>query len=75
MKNDVRDKQRSIDLQKQQIERVSQSVSAAVTKKEVKDVINSEDVVNILCGPLETKIRQLELQLRQEKLEHEKTKR
>jgi hypothetical protein len=75
MKNDVRDKQRSIDLQKQQIERVSQSMSAAVTKKEVKDVINSEDVVNILCGPLETKIRQLELQLRQEKLEHEKTKR
>ena len=75
MKNDVRDKQRSIDLQKQQIERVSQSMSAAVTKKEVKDVINSEDVVNILCGPLETKVRQLELQLRQEKLEHEKTKR
>ena len=75
MKNEVRDKQRSIDLHKQKVEKVSQSVSAAVTKKEVKDVINSEDVVNIFCGPLETKIRQLELQLRQEKSEHEKTKR
>ena len=75
MQNVVRDKERSIDLHKQQIERVTQSMSTVVTRKEVKDVINSEDVVNILCGPLETQLRQLELQLRQEKLEHKKTKR
>ena len=75
MQNVVRDKERSIDLHKQQIERVTQSMSTVVTRKEVKDVINSEDVVNILCGPLETQLRQLEFQLRQEKLEHKKTKR
>ena len=40
MKNVVRDKQRSIDLEKT-LQRVSRYVSAAVTKKEVKDVIHS----------------------------------
>ena len=70
----ILDKQRAVHLHKEQVERVSQSVSVAVTKKEVKEVINSEDVVNIFCGPLETKLRKLELQLREEKLGHKKTK-
>ena len=75
MQNSFRDKQRSAELHHEKVSRVADSVTKATTIEESEDVLFSNDVVDILCGPAETKIRQLERQLREEKLSHQRTKR
>ena len=73
--NEVRDKQRSEVLQRAKITKVTQAVSNATTQEQAEGVLYSNDVVDILCGPSETKIRRLEKELREEKLRHQRTQR
>ena len=68
MANAVRDKQRSEVVYCAKLKRATKAVSKATTQEEMEDVIYSNDVVDILCGPTETKIRRLERELRDEKL-------
>ena len=71
----VRDKQRSEDTRRVKVTRAANAASNATTTEEIEDVFYSNDVVDILCGPSETKIRQLQKQLRDEKLRHNRTQR
>ena len=73
--NVVRDRERSEVLHRSKVTRVTEAVSNATTHEEVEGVLYSNDTIDILCDPSETKIRQLERELRNEKLQHQRTRR
>ena len=47
----------------------------ATTNADVTDVLKNGDVVDIICGPMQAKIRNLERQMQAEKASHAKTQR
>ena len=75
MANVVRDRKRSEVIHRSKVERATEAASNASTQEEMEGVIYSNDVVDLLCGPAETKIRQLQRELRDEKLQHQRTRR
>jgi len=50
-------------------------VTNATTNADATDVLKNDDVVDIICGPMQAKIRNLERQMQAEKASHAKTQR
>ncbi len=69
------------DLQKERqshslrLSRAASTVAKASTMQDAESALNNQDVVNIICGPMETEVRKLRRQLKEEQERHKKTKR
>ena len=70
-----KDLQREQQSHRVQLSRAAAAVSKASTMQDAEGALNNEDVVHIICGPMETKVRQLQRQLKEEQDRHKKTQR
>ena len=68
--NIERDEGRSAAALRVKLDRVNKAVSRAVTSEDAERVLANADVIDVICGPLQTKIRQLQQQLNAEKLKN-----
>ena len=68
VENITRDEVRSAAALRVKLDRANKVVLRAVTSEDAKRVLTNTDVIDVICGPLQTKIRQLQQQLKAEKL-------
>ena len=68
VENIARDEVRSAAALRVKLDRANKVVLRAVTSEDAKRVLTNTDVIDVICGPLQTKIRQLQQQLKAEKL-------
>ena len=74
VKNAAREQKRTTELHALQMKRAETIITEATSESAAK-VLQHPDVVDIVCGPLQSKLRQLQRQLAEEKALHRQTKR
>ena len=70
----VREKERTAALHESQMKRVKTMVTEATTES-AEQVLHHPDVIDIVCAPLQTQLRELRKQLAEEKTRNRKTQR
>ena len=75
MQNLVRDKKRSSELHQSKVLRATSTVLQASTMESAADVLKDDNVIDVVCGPLEAELRKLKKALAAERAAHKRTQR
>ena len=74
VENAIREKERTVALHESKRKRAKTMITEATTESADK-VLHHPDVIDVVCGPLQTQLRELRKQLAEEKSRHRKTQR